>query len=164
MLSAYLTLGILLIALAALAERRGGVSHREVAAEGIGQALSLLLRIPAALLAGSFLAELVPAHYVVTLLGDASGATGVLVASALGGLLPGGPMIAFPLLLVLYKAGMGIPQMIALLTAWLVLAFHRILVYELPMLGRTFVWRRLLASLPLPLAAGLAAEVVGRLL
>lgn len=164
MLSAYLTLGVLLVALAALAQRRASVSHREVAAEGVRQTLPLLLRIPAALLAGSFLAQLVPAQYVVALLGNTSGATGVLVASALGGLLPGGPMIAFPLLLVLHKAGMGVPQMIALLTAWLVLAFHRILVYELPMLGRTFVYRRLLASLPLPVAAGLAAEAIGQFL
>lgn len=164
MLSAYVTLGIILVGLMAFAYGKEHLSHREVFTQGFAETLPLLFRIPTALLAGSFLAELVPARHVVALLGNASGTLGIILASAMGGFLPGGPMIAFPLILVLHKAGMGAPQMIALLTAWLVLAFHRIFVYELPMLGFLFVRRRLLASLPLPIAAGLAAEVVGKAL
>lgn len=164
MLSAYLTLSIILAWLALIAHRKQHVSHKEVVSQGVANTLPLLFRIPAAILAGTFLAELVPKEYVVALLGDSSGLMGVLLASVLGGFLPGGPMIAFPLLLALFKAGMGIPQVIALLTAWLLLAFHRILAYELPMLGTDFVRRRLLVSLPLPVIAGFAAQAFGKLL
>jgi len=162
MLSAYLTLIIILAGLALIAHRKQHVSHKKVVSQGITATLPLLIRIPAAILAGSFLAELIPKAYVVALLGSSTGLLGVLLASVLGGFLPGGPMIAFPLLLALFKAGMGIPQMVALLTAWLLLAFHRVLAYELPMLGANFVRRRLLVSLPLPLIAGLAAQMAGR--
>lgn len=164
MLSAYLTLGIILVWLALIAHRKKHVSHKEVISRGVTDTLTLLFRIPAAILAGSFIAELVPKAYVVALLGGSSGLLGVLLASVLGGFLPGGPMIAFPLLLALYKAGMGTPQLITLLTAWLLLAFHRILAYELPMLGSDFARRRLLVCLPLPFMAGLAAEMIGPLL
>ncbi|WP_041635140.1 hypothetical protein [Marinobacter sp. BSs20148] len=157
MLSAYFTLITILSCLALIAHRKHQVSHKEVVSKGVADTLPLLFRIPAAILAGSFLAELIPKAYVVALLGDSSGLQGILLASILGGFLPGGPMIAFPLLLALFKAGMGIPQMIALLTAWLLLAFHRIIAFELPMLGSRFVRRRLLACLPLPLLAGIAA-------
>lgn len=163
MLSAYLTLCIILAGIAAFAHRKEHVCHREVLAQSLADTIPLLLRIPAAVLAGSFLAELIPKEHVVALLGASSGLWGVLLASALGGFLPGGPMIAFPLLLALSKAGMGLPQMIALLTAWLLLAFHRILAYELPMLGPDFVRRRLLACFPLPLLAGFMAHALSEL-
>jgi hypothetical protein len=70
-------------------------------------------------------------------------------------------MIAFPLLLAMFKAGMGTPQLIAMLTGWLLLAFHRIIAYELPMLGTEFVRLRLIVSLPLPLIAGFSAQFLG---
>lgn len=160
MLSAYLILGIILAALVIFAHRRKHLSHWKVFSQGMADTLPLLFRVPAAILAGSFLAELVPKEHVVALLGGSSGLQGVVLASVLGGFLPGGPMIAFPLLLALLKAGMGVAQMIALLTAWLLLAFHRILAYELPMLGPDFVRMRLLACLPLPVLAGLAAHIL----
>ncbi|MEX0603589.1 MAG: hypothetical protein WD623_07400 [Marinobacter sp.] len=162
MLSAYITLIVILIFLALVAQRKPEVSHKEILSQAVDNTLPLLIRIPAAILAGSFLAELIPKDYIVALLGEASGVTGIILASLLGGALPGGPMIAFPLLLAMFKAGMGTPQLIALLTGWLLLAFHRIFAYELPMLGTEFVRRRLIVCLPLPLIAGFAAQALGQ--
>ncbi|MEP1215946.1 MAG: hypothetical protein ABJM11_15815 [Marinobacter sp.] len=162
MLSAYITLIIVLVGLALVAQRKPEVSHKEVMSQAVDNTLPLLFRIPAAILAGSFLAELIPREYIIALLGEASGLAGILLASVLGGFLPGGPMIAFPLLLAMFKAGMGTPQLIALLTGWLLLAFHRIVAYELPMLGTEFVRHRLLVCLPLPVIAGVAAQSVGK--
>lgn len=76
-------------------------------------------------------------------------------ASIVGAILPGGPMLAFPLALVLLKAGTGIPQLIALLTAWSALTIQRLLLYEVPLLGGRFAWTRFLSSLLLPLVTGL---------
>jgi uncharacterized membrane protein YraQ (UPF0718 family) len=162
MLSAYITLIVILVFLVLVAQRKPEVSHKEILSQAVDNTLPLLIRIPAAILAGSFLAELIPKDYIVALLGDASGVTGIILASLLGGALPGGPMIAFPLLLAMFKAGMGTPQLIALLTGWLLLAFHRIFAYELPMLGTEFVRLRLIVCLPLPLIAGFSAQALGQ--
>lgn len=162
MLSAYITLIVILVVLAVIAQRKPEVSQKAVVSQAVENTLPMLARIPAAIIAGTFLAELIPKAYIIALLGEASGATGIILASLLGGVLPGGPMIAFPLLLAMFKAGMGTPQVIAMLTGWLLLAFHRIVAYELPMMGTEFVRRRLIVSLPLPLMAGFSAQFVGK--
>ncbi len=155
---AYVTIGVLLSTLALWSQRRQQ-PHTEVIAAGLRQLRPLLLRLPLALLAGTFLGHLVPHEQVVAILGDASGVQGVLVASALGALLPGGPMVAFPIAIALHTAGMGMPQMVALITAWSVLAVHRVLVFELPMLGWAFVFKRMLVCAVLPVVAGLLAAL-----
>lgn len=160
MIVAYLLLGGLLLALALATRRQPDGSHRVVVRRAWSQLAPLLLRLPAALVAASLLAELLPVHWFAAVLGQGSGLGGVLAASVLGAILPGGPMVSFPLALVLFRAGVGTPQMVALLTAWSVLAVHRVLVFELPMMGWEFVWRRWLVSLALaPLAGALALAV-----
>lgn len=157
MLIAYASVTIMLALAVGLAQRRGDVSHRLVALQGWHMLRPLLVRLPAALLAGSFLAALIPEGWLIMVLGDSSGVTGILIASALGALLPGGPLVAFPLALVLFRAGVGVPQMVALLTAWSVLAMHRVLAFEVPLLGWDFAWRRIAASAALAPIAGLLA-------
>ncbi len=138
-------------------------SHRLAASAGWRQLRPLLLRVPLALFAASFLAVLIPEEAVASLFGTASGWTGILSASALGGFLPGGPVVAFPLVVVLLDAGAGVPQLIALITAWSVLAFHRVAAFELPMLGARATAARLLASAPLPVVAGGSAGALAQL-
>lgn len=157
---AYLVIGTLLTLLAFAQQRRERGGHREVAGDAMRQLEPMLLRLPLALLAGSFLGQLVPQEQVVALLGEASGLRGVLVAGLLGALLPGGPMVSFPIAIALHTAGMGLPQMVALITSWAVLAMHRVLVFELPMLGWGYVYRRLLVSLAIPVTAGVLASGV----
>lgn len=151
---AYGTIALLLVLTAIAAHRRADIHHADVATDAWIQLQPLLLRLPPALLAGVFLAALVPEQQVVAILGETSGLRGILLATLIGGLLPGGPMIAFPLGLALLEAGMGVPQMVTLVTAWSVLAVHRLLVFEAPMMGWRFTGLRLLASVPLAPAAG----------
>lgn len=151
---AYGTVALLLAITALSAHRRGEIRHADVVGDAWIQLQPLLLRLPPALLAGVFLAALVPEQQVVTVLGGASGVPGILLATLIGGFLPGGPMIAFPLGLALLEAGMGVAQMVTLITAWSVLAVHRLLVFEGPMMGWRFTALRLLASAPLAPAAG----------
>jgi len=54
----------------------------------------------------------------------------------------------------------GSIALISFLTAWPVFAFHRVLAYELPMMGIQFVRIRLLACLTLPPLAGLLAAAI----
>lgn len=157
MLSAFLTVLALLAVCAAIAQVRPHASHRAAVGEGWRQLRPLITRLPMALLAAAFLAVLIPEQAIASLFGEASGWPGILAASVLGGFLPGGPVVAFPLVVVLLDAGAGTPQLIALITAWSVLAFHRVAAFELPMLGVRATVARLIASLPLPVIAGTAA-------
>ncbi|WP_435100257.1 hypothetical protein [Arhodomonas sp. AD133] len=160
MLIAYLTVVALLMVTVLAGHRHPEVEHRQVWTLGWRQLRPLLVRLPVALVAASFLAELLPQEWFATVLGSTSGMTGILAASVLGGVLPGGPSVSFPLVLVLFRAGAGTPQMVALITAWSVLALHRVLAFELPMMGWPFVWRRWLVSLLLAPLAGTIAMLV----
>lgn len=160
MIVAYASICVVLFALVAAGTLHADVSHRDTARLAWRQLLPLLTRLPAAFLAANFLVALVPAHWFVQFLGQSSGVTGVLIASCLGAVLIGGPMVSFPIALVLMQAGVGVPQMVALITAWSLLAVHRMITYEVPMMGWRFLWRRVTAVLVLAPIAGITAELV----
>jgi uncharacterized membrane protein YraQ (UPF0718 family) len=125
-------------------------------------AIFMLIRMPPALLAAGFAAPLMPADLIAEWVGGSSGWSGVVIASVLGGLVPSGPIVSFPLTLALSKAGVGTPQLIAFLTSWSVLTVMQTLSWDLPLLGARFVLLRVAVSLPLPvIAGGLAALMVG---
>jgi uncharacterized membrane protein YraQ (UPF0718 family) len=130
------------------------------------QAGRLLLGITpimiAALLIAGYVRALLPKEQVVRWLGGSSGARGYLLATAAGALTPGGPFAAFPLLLTLWQGGAAFDVCVVYVTAWASLGLNRIVVWELPFLGHDFVALRVLASLPLPLAAGLLARAIAR--
>jgi uncharacterized membrane protein YraQ (UPF0718 family) len=138
---------------------RRGAGRVEKAARFAGrQGRDLALRLPFALLAAAFIGRLVPQEYLAGAVGPASGLAGIAIASLVGGLMPGGPMVSFPIALVFWQGGAGTAQMVALLTGWSVFAMHRILAYELPIMGWRFSAVRLLSSFFLPVVAGLLAQ------
>jgi uncharacterized membrane protein YraQ (UPF0718 family) len=120
-------------------------------------------RMLAAILISGFIQVLIPRALVTQWLGAGAGAKGFFVAAGVGALTPGGPMLAFPLVLVLRNAGASTTSLIVFLTAWATLGFHRILMWELPLLGPEFALVRYLSSVPLPFAAGLLAIACTRL-
>ncbi len=125
---------------------------------------ALLPRLIFALLAASFLAQLAPQAMIASVLGRDSGLIGILLASVVGGLLPGGPMTSFPIAVFMWQYGAGVPQMVALLTGWSVFAFNRVVAYELPIMGWRFTAVRLASALILPPLAGLFAAAATMLL
>jgi hypothetical protein len=155
LIAGLLWMAVLALAVVAWRRRRGAVA--EAAAAALATARPLMLRLPLALLTAAFLIRLVPSAVIGEAIGANSGLTGIMVASVLGGLLPGGPMVSFPLAAVLIEAGAGWPQMVALISAWSVFAVHRILAFELPLMGAGFCALRLGANLCTPVAAGLLA-------
>lgn len=151
---------ILLAATAAVALYAWRRDPAHVQAAGVftqREGLRLAIRLPFALVAASAIAELLPDQLIASLLGRESGLTGVLVASALGGLLPGGPMVSFPFAILIAKDGAGGPQVVALVTGWSVYAFHRVISYEGPMMGWRFVSLRMISSLFIPPATAIGA-------
>ena len=135
-----------------------------LARRAVGDAGTALWRVlPVMLMAlpmAAFISELIPAGWAERWLGPESGSLGVVLASLAGGLLPGGPFVAFPLVLGFLKAGAGPAQMVALISGWAILGLHRTLAWELPILGGRFIALRLVASFALPILAGLAAELL----
>jgi uncharacterized membrane protein YraQ (UPF0718 family) len=123
------------------------------------QASMMAVRVPLALLAASFISQLIPTEVIGRLIGAESGTRGMLLSCLLGGLVPGGPMISFPIALVIWQMGAGEAQMIAFLAAWSIFAVHRIISYELPIMGGRFVVVRLVSSWMLPPLAGAIAMI-----
>jgi uncharacterized membrane protein YraQ (UPF0718 family) len=121
----------------------------------VSQLATLLPRMSAALLIGGFAQVLVPRELVTKWLGAKSGIKGILVATLAGSLTPGGPMLAFPLVILLRQAGASTTSLITFLTAWATLGLHRVLMWEMPFLGPEFAFVRYLSSIPLPIVAGL---------
>jgi uncharacterized membrane protein YraQ (UPF0718 family) len=160
-----LLLGMLGIAtlLAALAYWRGG---SELLLAGLGRGGGHLTRY-ALLLVVSFgvagLVEvLIPHAWVAANLGAEAGLRGILLGTAAGAVTPAGPFIAMPIAAVLVRSGASTPAVVAFLTSWSLLALHRFVAWELPLLGTRLAVLRYAVSLALPLLAGLLARALSR--
>lgn len=147
-------------ALAVFASRRNHEAHAEARATALGNLRSIAPRLPFALIAAECLGRLLPPEIVSGWIGAGSGLPGVVIASVVGALLPGGPMLAFPLAIALMRAGAGPEALIALITAWSLLAVHRSLMFEVPLLGARFTTWRLALCTPLPIIAGALAGLL----
>lgn len=159
----FLVLFAVLIALVVLAWREGGA---EQVRDGLGSGASLLVRY-SALLVVSFLAAglaevLVPDEWVGRFLGEGSGLRGILIATGMGALTPAGPFVSMPVAAVMLRAGAGIGAVVAFLTGWSLLAVHRTLAWELPILGPRVTAIRYGVSIVLPVIAGLLARAFAR--
>lgn len=164
MLTAALFVWSLAVILALVVQLKDPSLHRAALDHAWSLLKSIVVRVPLTLLAATYLLTLIPRDRIASLLGDASGLAGILLANLFGAALPGGPIVTFPVIVVLREHGVGDAQTVALLTAWSVLAFHRVLAFELPILGRRFAAVRLAASALLPFVAGALAGLVWLLL
>lgn len=159
----FVTLLILLVVLCIFAWRTGGPELLRSGLSGGGQ---LLVRY-SALLVVSFLAAglaevLVPHGWVSRTLGEESGLGGILIATGMGAITPSGPFVAMPVAAVMVRAGAGIGPVVAFLTGWSLLAIHRMVAWELPILGPRITAIRYGVSLALPVIAGLLARAFAK--
>ena len=151
--------------LLAVALGQGGAP---LAAAGLRTGLDLLARVAPQVVIAFALAGLVtvllPSDVLGRLVGGDSGMMGLVIATAAGLATPGGPFVQFPLVAAIAKAGAGPGPMAAYITAWSLLGWNRIVVYELPLLGPAFTLARVVASLILPVAVGLIVPPVLRMI
>jgi uncharacterized membrane protein YraQ (UPF0718 family) len=115
-------------------------------------------KMAVAMCVAALVTALVPRALIAAWLGDKAGIKGVSLATGIGAITPGGPMISFPLVAALSKAGTGRASLIAYLTSWEVLGFQRILIWELQFLGVELLSIRWLASMPLPFIAAILSR------
>jgi len=127
------------------------------------QFFKLVPRMLCALIAAGFIAELIPKETIAAYLGASAGFLALPVAAATGLIVPSGPVIAFAIAAVFAKSGATAGALAAFITSWSIFAAHRMIIYELPLLGPSFLRLRVTSALILPFLAGLMAMAVGAL-
>lgn len=152
------------LALGALAWWRGGETLLRA---GLGEGADQLVRY-GALIAVSFLAAgfaqvLVPTEWIRSALGADSGMRGIALAAAAGIATPAGPFVSFPIATALLRAGAEPATVVTYLSAWSLLAVHRLVAWEVPILGARFALVRYAVCAALPILAGLLTRVLGRI-
>jgi uncharacterized membrane protein YraQ (UPF0718 family) len=135
---------------------------------GVGEILTsdlalfggILPRVLAGCLLGAFIAEILPHEQVARSLGPKSGLKGLLIGTAFGAILPGGPFTAYPVASALLAVGADFGATIALVVSWTLIGYGRAVAWELPILGADFTLWRIVISLPLPVLAGALGRFV----
>lgn len=153
-------LTVLLMGLVVLA-----IGRREdpgpIVRRAIEQFAKLVPRMVCALIAAGFIAQLIPKQAIASMLGEQAGLVALPVAAATGLIIPAGPVIAFAIAVVFAKAGASAAALITFITSWTIFAAHRVLIYELPLLGGSFFRLRVASVFVVPFLAGLTAYLVG---
>lgn len=133
----------------------------------VGETMSFFAVLSPKIGAGIFIAAtlplMLPRDRVAGWIGRESGLRGLVLASAAGAAIPGGPMMTFPLAAGFATAGAELGATIAFISGWSLLGLNRTLIWEFSFLPVNLVWTRYLICLPFPILLGLAARaVVGR--
>lgn len=142
------------VVLAVMAWRRhDGTLHKSLGrwAEQLAQILPTMAM---AMIAAGFFAAMIPDDVISRYLGNESPIVGVLIGSVAGILFPTGPVVVFSLSASFAVAGASTSALVAFVTSWTLFALHRMLIYELPLLGPSFVIVRILSIVCIPFIAG----------
>jgi uncharacterized membrane protein YraQ (UPF0718 family) len=154
---------VILVGIASLAYWRGGTP---AVAQGLGEGWSQLVRF-APMMIVSFLAAgyadfLIPPAWVREQLGDDSGLRGIALATGVGIVTPAGPFVSMPVAAAMIRLGEGAGPVVAFLSSWSLLALHRMIAWEVPILGWRFALVRYTTCSALPFIAGFAARALSR--
>jgi uncharacterized membrane protein YraQ (UPF0718 family) len=157
-LTLIMIIGMTLASALAVLLLRGPAAFEHALGAAGGLMLVVLPAVLCGLLLSAALRQLVPPGALARWMGAESGLRGLLVGTAAGMAMPGGPIAAFPVVIVLAQAGADRGALIAFVMAWALNGFQRILVWELPVLGADFALLRLLSGIALPVLGGFLAR------
>jgi uncharacterized membrane protein YraQ (UPF0718 family) len=157
------SIAALALTAAAIVYVRDGQAHfLGILHEDLWLLAEVLPKVVAGCLIAVFLTFLLPREAVARWVGEESGFLGLVIASALGAISPGGPFTIYPIAGAFFIMGADIGAVVAFVTSWSLLGFTRALVWEMAFFGPHFVLWRMVLSLLLPLVAGLLARYVVR--
>ena len=142
---------------------KGGDAVRAALDDDLRLFAILAFFVPAVLFLAAFFEVLLPRGLIERWLGVGTGFRGILFATVAGALTPGGPYLAFPIVLALRRAGADWGPLVAYVTSWSLLSVARMLVFEIPLVGPGFVATRYTACLLLPVLAGVIASRIARI-
>src|SRR5215472_15101392 len=126
--------------------------------------LDILPKMAAGCLIGVFSTLLIPREVVARWVGAESGFVGILIATAAGAIMPGGPVTVYPVAGAFLAVGADVGAALAFVTSWTLLGYARALVWELPFMGTHFVLWRMAVAPALPIFVGLLGRWVARVL
>src|SRR5258708_32366448 len=136
-----LFIAVLVFVSATLVWRRDGIDGvLEILKHDLALFGGILPRVLAGCLLGAFIAEILPHEKVSRSLGPKSGLKGLLIGTAFGAILPGGPFTAYPVASALLTVGADFGATIAMVVS--------------------FTLWRIVISLPLPVLAGALGRFV----
>ena len=155
-------IGTLLLALAfllllALVRRRGRATMLDGLERAMEQFAHVLPQLLVVLVAAGFLAKLIPGEFIGGLIGPEAGWRGLVIAAFAGPIVPAGPVLAFSIAALFERVGATPEALVAFITSWSLFTIHRMVSYELPLLGGSFLRLRLLSVGLVPIAAGVIA-------
>lgn len=152
---------VVLAALTAVAWARGGEALvREGMGKGVGLLFEFALLLVVSFLAAGLATVLVPAEWIKATLGADSGVRGIAIAAGVGMVTPAGPFVAMPIAAVMLRSGAAIGPVVAFLTAWSLLALHRLIAWEIPIVGAGVALLRYSLCLFVPFLVGLLAKTL----
>ncbi len=156
-----IVIGAVVAVSAALVYRRDGIDGvTEILTHDLSLFGGILPRVLAGCLLGGFIAEILPHEKVSRSLGPSSGLKGLLIGTAFGAILPGGPFTAYPVASALLTVGADFGATIAMVVSWTLIGYGRAVAWELPIMGTEFTLWRIVISLPLPVLAGALGRFV----
>jgi uncharacterized membrane protein YraQ (UPF0718 family) len=155
-----LSLVAVLVALVLIAVRQR-LDYGPVVQRFLEQFSTLVPRMICALVAAGFIAKLIPKELISGFMGADAGLLALPVAAAAGLMVPAGPVIAFAIAAVFAKAGASTGALVTFITSWTLFAAHRILIYEVPLLGGSFLRLRVVSVVAVPFLAGALAMLIG---
>jgi len=157
MLIPTIVIGTIALILLFIGYQKGGGEH----ILGLKTAGNLLIQIVPLLICAFIVAgmtqTLIPQEMISKWVGAESGFRGILLGTAFGSITPGGPYISLPIAAGLLRSGASIGTMVAFMTAWSLLAVHR-LPLEIGIMGWQFMLIRLASVFFFPPIAGLIAN------
>jgi len=158
MLIPTIIMGVIAAILLFIGYQKGGGEH----ILGLKSAGNLLLQITPLLIFAFIIAgmiqQLVPTEMISQWLGAESGFRGILIGTAMGGFMPGGPYVSLPIAAGLLRVGASVGTMVAFITAWSLWAVAR-LPLEIGIIGWKFTLIRLACTFFFPPIAGLIANI-----
>jgi hypothetical protein len=157
-----LLLAVAFVALLYIVRRRGRATMLDGLERAMEQLAYVLPQLTVALLVAGFLSKLIPGELIGHLIGPEAGWTGLVIAAFAGPIVPAGPVLAFSIAAVFERVGATPEALVAFITSWSLFTVHRMISYELPLLGPSFLRLRLLSVGLVPIAAGVIAAGIVR--
>jgi uncharacterized membrane protein YraQ (UPF0718 family) len=158
---ALLGLVAVVLGLVAVAWWRGGMPLvRDGLGGGVKMVLDSGLLVVVSFLAAGLAQVLIPREWLPRALGIDSGLRGILLATGAGLLTPSGPFVAIPIAAAMGASGAATGPLVAYVSGWGLLAVHRLVAWEIPILGARLALTRWGVCLVLPVVAGLLARLV----
>lgn len=154
-------IAVLVVVSCALVWRRDGIEGvQAILFHDIGLFGEIMPRVLAGCLLGGLIAAVLPHDKVSKSLGPDSGLKGLLIGTAFGAILPGGPFTAYPVASALLAVGADFGATIAMVVSWTLIGYGRAVAWEMPIMGADFTLWRIVISLPMPVLAGALGRFV----